>query len=536
MAAAPASSAAVEDDPGSSMKGAAIPLLLGACAVLCWTQQPEPFDPVLEAMRAELLRARSLSLPNQPPPYFIQYLTRGVSSFSITATMGALISRSDELVLQPEVRVRAGDYGFDGEGAGGGGGAVPGVGDYDLLRRYLWLSTDAAYRSAIEAFSRKRTAAGGGGSEELSRAATVKRLPPLPPFPIDTELWCERARSISALLAKYPELKDSGVEVESRSGGFTLVNSEGTEVREPEAVTRLRIYAAAQAPDGMLVGDEATFLALDMFHLPAELESTRAVETVAANTRALASAPRGEGYSGPVLFEGMASAQLFAEALGPAVAGNAPEMQIGVRVLPAFFDVVDDPTQTEWRGRNLFGSYGVDHEGVIPSPLRVIEKGVLKAQLTTRRSAAPGAASNGRSRLPGGGSGVSNLFVGASEVAPVAELRKKLLALCAERGKPYGVIIRKMAFGRQSAPLLAYRIFADGREELVRGLASPTIDSRQLSHIVAAGDDMVFFEFSSGADAVVVAPSVLMDAVDLRPAQANVQQLPALPPPDLSKR
>jgi len=516
------------------MKRAASPLLIAACAAVAWTQQPAPFDSVLGAMRAELLRNRDLSLPNQPPPYFIEYLTRVQSSFSVTATLGALVSRNRDTAVQPEIRVRAGDYDFDGAGESLAA-AWPVSGGYDLLRRYLWLSTDAAYRSAVEALARKR-AAPRTGAAGFSRAAPVSLIAPAAQDQVDSELWCERARGISALFAKYPEVKDSGVEVESRWGSFTLVNSEGSEVRQPESASRLRIFAVAQAPDGMLVGDEATFLSSDIFHLPAEAETARAVNTVAANTIALANAPRAEEYSGPVLFEGMAGAQLFAEALSPALAGKPPEMQMGVRVLPAFFDVVDDPTQTEWRGRNLFGSYAVDREGVIPSPLRVIEKGVLKAQLTTRRSAAAGAASNGRSRLPGGGAGVSNLFVSASEVAPIAQLRKKLLALCAERGKPYGVIVRKMAFGRQSAPLLAYRIFADGREELVRGLASPNIDSRQLSHIVAAGDDPVFFEFSSGADAVVLAPSVLMDAVDLRPEQANVQQLPALPPPDLSKR
>jgi TldD protein len=520
------------------MKRAAVPLLIAACAAIAWTQ---PFDAVLEAMRAELLRAGELSLADQPPPYFVQYLARATSSFSITAKFGALISRSDDSVFQPEIRVRAGDYAFDSEGqAGTEAGAWPVSQNYDLLRRYLWLSTDAAYRSAIEAFSRKKGAPRAGAADGFSRAARVNRIARLPQLRVDSELWCERARSISALFAKYPAVKDSAVEVESRAGGFTLLNSEGTEVREPEAVSRLRISAVALAPDGMVVGDEATFLALDMFHLPAELETARAVETVAANTIALASAPRGEGYSGPVLFEGMAGAQVFAEALGPALAGEESQMRIGVRALPAFFDVVDDPTQIEWRGRYLFGSYGVDHEGVVPTPLRVIEKGVLKAYLTTRRPVPGGGPSNGRSRLPGGGAAMSNLFVRASETASVEQLRKKLLALCAERGKPYGVIVRKTAFGRQSAPPLVYRIFADGREELVRGVSLRSLGAPLLSHIVGAGDDAVFFEFLSGsepaaANAVVVAPSILVDGVELRPAPAVFDKPAALPPPKFSK-
>ena len=83
-----------------------------------------------------------------------------------------------------------------------------------------------------------------------------------------------------------------------------------------------------------------------------------------------------------MLFEGVAGPQIFAEVLGRNLAltrrpvseggrggGFQPselEGRIGARVLPEFFDVVDDPTQTEWRGRPLFGHYEVDREGVVP--------------------------------------------------------------------------------------------------------------------------------------------------------------------------
>src|SRR6185295_16977486 len=99
--------------------------------------------------------------------------------------------------------------------------------------------------------------------------------------------------------------------------------------------------------------------------------------------------------SGPVLFEGMAGAQILGEVLGQNLAltrkpvgdggrggGGQPselEGRIGARVLPESFDVVDDPTQKEFRGRALFGQYEVDREGVPAKPLRLIEKGVLKS-------------------------------------------------------------------------------------------------------------------------------------------------------------
>ena len=75
-------------------------------------------------------------------------------------------------------------------------------------------------------------------------------------------------RDLSALFAAYPEVKNSSIELESGVGGFTLVNSEGTQIREPENVTYLRARAIAQASDGMSVRDAVTFHAVEASGLP----------------------------------------------------------------------------------------------------------------------------------------------------------------------------------------------------------------------------------------------------------------------------
>ena len=136
-----------------------------------------------------------------------------------------------------------------------------------------------------------------------------------------------------------------------------------------------------------------------------------------------------------MLFEGGAGAQIFAEVLahnlsltrrpvmqggrgGGAAQPSELEGRIGARVLPDTFDVVDDPTQKEWRGRPLFGSYKVDREGVAPKPLKLIEKGVLKNYLLTRQPVRGFEGSNGRARLPGNfganSAAISNLFVSST--------------------------------------------------------------------------------------------------------------------------
>src|SRR5690606_1537194 len=100
----------------------------------------------------------------------------------------------------------------------------------------------------------------------------------------------------------------------------------------------------------------------------------------------------------------------------------------------------DDPTQTEWRGRRLFGSFLVDREGVRPQPLVIVEKGVLKNFLLTRQPVRGWNGSNGRARLPGrfghSTAAISNLFVRAAQTVPAAQLRKRMAEICETRGKP----------------------------------------------------------------------------------------------------
>lgn len=570
-------------------------------AALVWAQQPAGEDTQLRAMRDEVERARKMSLGGLEPPYFVQYLIDESQNFTVSASLGGLLSRRVETVRAPEVRVRVGDYKFDNSNYTGSSfnfgarydlGGFPLENQYDILRRYLWLQTDSAYKSAVEALSRKRAALRNISQSEqiadFAKAPVLKHVRPLPRLTISQDEWANRVREISGFFARYPDVKNSSVELESTAGGFTLVNSEGTEVREPESVSFLRIRAISQAADGMSLRDSITFHALDPKNLPDVRQAEAAVKTLAENVSALAKAPKGEDYSGPVLFEGVAGAQIFAEVLGKNLSvsrrpvseggrggGFQPgelEGRMGARVLPDSFDVVDDPTQTEWRGKALFGHYEADREGVAPAPLKLVEKGVLKGYLLTRQPVRGFEGSNGRARMPGnyGAStaGFSNLFVRAAETVPVPELKKKLLELIQTRSKPYGIIVRKMDFpsaasldevrrllqagqgGRPvSIPLLVYKVFPDGREELVRAVRFRGLNARSLKDILAAGDDTAVFEFMDNSapfallgysgfatEAAVIAPSILVDDLELHPLEDELPKLPVVPAPTLSLR
>jgi predicted Zn-dependent protease len=562
---------------------------LGAAILVC-AQAPAPTaDILLRAMRDEVDRSAKVTVSGLAAPYFIEYLVDEQETLSVTASLGGVVSRRHDRFRSPQVQVRVGDYQFDntnfagGFGGGRAGGGFPVENSYPVLRRYFWLQTDAAYKAAVEALSRKRAAlrnvTQNDQLNDFAHAAPVRYLGEFQRLSIDDDAWTNRVRALSAVFTQFPAITFSVVDLEASTGGFYLLNTEGTEVREPENVTSIRARATAQAPDGMNITDGVTFHALDAARMPSDAEMVRGITAMAQNIVALAAAPKGEDYTGPVMFEGQASAQILAEVLGrnlvpvrrplggggggrggAAVAASELEGRIGARVLPDSFDVVDDPTQKEWHGRPLFGSYDVDREGVVPKPLHLIEKGVLKGFLLTREPVKGFEGSNGRARLPSGpgnsGAAISNLFVGSSDTVPVADLKKKLVELVQARSKPYGILVRKLDFpavgapapaggqpngGRPvSMPIQIYKVYPDGREEQVRGLRFRGLNVRSLKDILAAGDDSQVFEFlNSGrgfsAETCVVAPSILIDDLELYSAEEEQPKLPIVPPPEITR-
>jgi hypothetical protein len=557
-------------------------------------------DTLLRAMRDELSRSRGLKVLSLEAPYFIEYTIEDGDSFEVSASLGGLVSVRHNRFRLPEIKVRVGDYKFDNTGYAGSGfhfgthydiERFPLENSYEVMRRFLWLDTDSAYKSAVEAISRKRAALKNVSVnqplDDFAKAEPLKKILDIRHTPLDEDAWSGRVRALSAIFEAYPALRASGVELSATQTAHYYLNSEGAEVRIPDNMIYLLARAEAQAPDGMLLHDAVVFQSLDYDRMPAEPELRRGIAALAASMAARASAPKGEDYSGPVLFEGTAGAQLFAEVLGSNLAlarrpvmepgrnGFAPVSELegrqGARILPEWFDVVDDPTQKEWHGRPLFGSYEVDREGVAPRPLSLVEKGVLKTFLLTRQPAPGFAGSNGRARLPGSfganGAAISNLFVRATETVPVADLKKKLIEMCKQRNKPYGAIVRRMDFPSSasfeevrrllgnsaqagghpvSAPVLVYKVYPDGREELVRGLRFRGLNARSLKDILGAGDDNNVFEFLNNqapfaligganyvAESCVIAPSVLIDDVELHPLEEEPPKLPIVPAPEL---
>jgi TldD protein len=534
------------------------------------------------------------------PPYYTEYRVEDTVSHSITASLGALIDESNEAFRAPSVTMRVGTASFDNSDhvystAYGGNrydpGRLPLDNDYLAFRQVFWLATDRAYKTAEDAIARKRSSLKNMTQPDVlpdfSSAPPAHLILPIERKPFASETWKKETIRLSGLLDAYPKVLSSGVEIHSSQSTNYIVTSEGTELRTPEDVAYLRVSGHGMAPDGTQVRDALVFQAFSPDALPSEEALTREIKALGEHVTTLSQAAVGEAYDGPVLFEAPAAAQLFGQLLGDNLKvtrkpvsdpGRASryspselENKIGSRILPEWMDVTDDPTQTQFQGHTLLGHYVYDMEGVAPQPLTLVEKGVLKSFLLTRTPVFknyPG--SNGHARMTGAygtrSPGFGNLFIRASQTTPAADMKKKLIDMCRDRNKPYGILIRKLDFPSTASidelgqvsqaaggshpvvpPLLAYKVYPDGREEMVRGLYFHEVTTKSLKDIEAASDENYVFDLidsnapfalvgagSFTTTSAVIAPAVLFEELELEPAKEETLKPPIVPPPALS--
>ncbi|MDZ4797462.1 MAG: metallopeptidase TldD-related protein [Bryobacteraceae bacterium] len=574
-------------------------LLIGLSLAAPAFAQNSPDDIVLRSMTDELERSRTLRIPGLEAPYFIEFTLDDAHVFSTAAALGATLSNSDNRLRVPRVKVRVGDAKFDNTNyiysdfGSGGGESAPVDNDYRVLRRGWWLAADRAYKGAVESIARKRAALKNVTQNEnlpdlWPAPPAQQKLPARPAASATNAVWVERIRTLSATFLDYPEVVASTVSFNTTRSTFSMVNTEGTVLQRPEPLTHLQASAAAFAPDGMTVRDSLSLPRTEEKSVPPQEELSKSISQLAENVRALTKASVGENYSGPVLFEGIAGPQVLAELLAPNFAlGRRPvgepgrqipflaselENRIESKILPDFLTIIDDPTKKEWNGASLLGSYEIDEEGVVPKPVTLVEKGRLKTFLLTRQPVRGQQGTNGRARLPGGfgawQASISNLFVNSSESVKAADLRKQFLKLVTDRQKPWGIVVKRMDFpsgasneearrliqaAQQSgavrpvsAPVLIYKVFPDGREELIRGVRFRGLTIRSLRDIVAVSEEqyplhylnnMLPFALMSGggyvAPASVIGPALLFEDLELERPTDDVPKLPLVPAPEL---
>lgn len=548
---APFGSVSAQNGAAATSASGTTPL---SAAVFKDTLAPEVYasDALLRALNDEMKRTtESLQLKEFGKPYFVEYTATDENSFGAEARFGALVNSGTDHTRYASVQLRLGSYDFDNTnlfsvGATPFSTALALDDDYSSMRYDLWLASDAAYKAAVEQLSSKKAYLQNNTVDEklpdLTRETPQTKIEQRAAFSIEKPKLEELVRKLSAVFKKYPQVTDSNVSMFVRSQTDYLLNNEGTRLRRPSNIISLNIYAQSQTSDGLRLTPSRHIYARTFGEMPSEAELLQTAEKLAQDLTALSGAPAfDETYIGPALLTERASIQLFAQLFAPNLSGGRSPLtsrgassgifgeRINRRVLPPFFDIVDDPTQTKINGKSVLGSYDIDEQGVSAKPLKIVENGILKTLLTSRLPSKQMPTSNGRARSIFGKPFISNLIVTAKEGKTFDELKAELLAQCKAQSLPYGLIFREIdstftpsGYGF-SPPIMAYKVYPDGREELVRGLTVESFGVREMRQILAAGNDSATLNHlngnghsGSGIPYSVTAPSVLLDELVVR--------------------
>jgi predicted Zn-dependent protease len=513
-------------------------------------------DPLLAALIAELERSKAqLKMEQLAAPYYIEYRVSDVEDYTTEAAFGATREDQRMHVRLLRVVVRLGDYKQDSYfSAGLGGNALlPLDNDPIALRHQIWLATDEAYKNAGQALTQKQSALKQFASDDhpvddFAKAPPVQHIEPTLSLKVDAGAWKKTLEAVSNLYRDYPDIQSV-----SANGRFTVVNdyllnSEGTVTRDGKAVYTVQFAASTQAADGMRLGRTPAWTVAKPEELPTREKLLRDCKAALDTLVALRQAPIvDEEYRGPVLFSPDAANDIVASLIGGNILGRKPQLgapnrttgafatSYKSRILPAFVNVVDDPTMKDFEGKSLIGAYAVDSEGVKAQPVDIVEKGILTNYLVGRQPIRDFPESNGHGRAGPAAPPVPSLgvlLVKPAEPQSPEALKKHVMELVSNGGQPFGYRVETMA---GPAPRLLYRIYAkDGHEELVRGAVFSELDVRALrSDLSALGNDPLVSNRTGGLPATVISPSLLFDELQVKRADTSKDKLPEYPAPPL---
>jgi TldD protein len=536
---------------------------------------PAP-SPVLVAMQQELARSMETLKTRPLPAYFLSYEINELHSASVQGAFGTINSSGDRRSRMLGVDLRVGSSRFDNTHPIRGGmpsfdasdrftmATVPIEDDAMAIRRVLWYQTDNRYKRAVEKYTRAKAnvqvrVAAEDSSADFSPEPLVTVTEPPVDFALDRRAWEGKIRKYTAPFARTDGIYDGEAVLTAEGETRWYVNSDGSALQTSSVLYRLIISASSKATDGMVMPRYESFVATTPGGLPDDAAVLKTVDRMITDLRALKNAPVVDAITAPAILSGRASGVFFHEVFGHRVEGHRQKdenegqtfkKKIGEKVLPDAFSVYFDPTQQRLGNVELAGYYQYDDEGVKARRINVVESGVFKSFLMSRSPIEGFDHSNGHGRGQPGFVPVtrqSNLVVTSAAAVSHDSLKKLLIGLIKEQHKPYGLIFDDIQGGFTMTqrtipnafnvlPVMVYRVFPDGKEELVRGVDLVGTPLTVFSRIVAADDVTKTFNGVCGAESGWVpvsasSPAILISQIEVQRKDKSQEQPPILPAP-----
>lgn len=534
---------------------------------------------MLQAMQHELNRNLTALRAQPLPPFFLSYEVSEVHSYTIRSTFGAITEDAQHRQRALVVDLRVGTPRLDNTHAarsdfpdfadvmemGDRSVDVPIDDDTAALQAVLWTQTDRKYRQATRHLASVRASAAVSVEAEdtapdFSAEPAVQYADTIATQTIDSAAWEAKLRSYTAPFRRFADIYDAEATLDAEIETRWYVNSDGTAIVTSQPIDRLYVTAYSRAKDGMYLPRYESFMAFTLQGLPDDATVLKAVDHMIADLHRLQAAPVADPYTGPAILSGRASAVFFHEVFGHRIEGQREKREdegqtfkkaVNQAVLPPGLSVYSDPTLSRLGATDLAGFYRYDDEGVAARRVTVVQNGILKNFLMSRSPIEGFSHSNGHGRSQVGLTPVarqSNLIVEAARPRTHAQLKAMLIAEIKRQHKPYGLLFDDIeggftitGRGEPNAfavlPIMVYRVYPDGREELVRGVDFVGTPLTVFSRILAADDQVAVFNGLCGAESGLVpvsavSPGVLLAQVEVQKKPKAADEAPILPAPE----
>jgi TldD protein len=549
-------------------------ITLSFTTVVCRSQIHATYPNVLDAEKAELTHSLDQLKRQELPPYFLSYEIIETHAATVAGSFGTLTHSGENKRRQLHIDLRVGGYALDNTRQVRGNPMnpvdrfsmipIPIEDDPTAIRNVLWYQTDKKYKKAVEELTTVRTNSQvkvdqEDKSADFSKERAEQSVDAIAPLKVNRQVWEDKVRRYTAPFQRFGHLYEATAILSANQDTRWFVSSDGAAIQTSRTYYRLLIFAFSKADDGMELPRYESYFSFTPEGLPQDAAVLEAVDHMIADLDALRNAPVVDPYTGPAILSGRATAVFFHEVFGHRIEGHRQKSEtegqtfkkmVGQPVLPDFLSVDFDPTLRRYGGTDLVGSYDYDDQGVKARRVNAVDDGVLKNFLMSRSPIDGFPNSNGHARAQPGFTPVarqSNLLVINSRPISRDRLKSMLVEQIKKQGKPFGLLFddiqggftitgRTIPNAFNVLPVMVYRVYPDGREELVRGVDLIGTPLTVFSKILAADDEKAVFNGICGAESGAVpvsasGPAILVSQIEVQKKQKSQERAPILPAP-----
>ncbi|MCB9639613.1 MAG: TldD/PmbA family protein [Myxococcales bacterium] len=514
-----------------------------------------------------------------PRIYFARYRLLEDKGVSVQAQDGVIIKQQDTRKTpghQLNVVLRVGDYKLDNTGRDGYdwqiyrhlmnfSNQLPKEMSDSVLRKRLWQITDREYKESLAQYHRKRYTQSlkveiKDKSGDFSKEPSVVLTDVPPPLKFDIKKWKGIVKRVSKFSLKDPQIVKAVIAVGGHQGAIVMVDSTGSMVIQHKTLYMYTVQVSYLSKKKEYLSNTRLGYFDTEDGLPSETKLAAITKRALKEIVDLSNAPEAEPIEAPAILLSDVAGVLFHEALGHRLEaqrmlsesdGRTFRSKIGEKIIPTFISVLDDPTMRRWQKTPLNGHYLLDDQGVRSRRVTLIEDGVLRNFLMSRKPIDKFKRSNGHGRGTFTSQPVSrqgNLLVISKRAYTMKKLREMLLEEARKQGKPYAFIIGRSSGGYthtstydiqsfKNRPNVVIRIDAKtGKETLVKGLEMIGTPLTVVNNIIATGTKYGVFNGFCGAESgyvpvSAIAPTLLLKTVEFQRVKINQKKSYMLPSP-----